>query len=277
MTCVVRSPDKWTKPAAIAVNGVTIPRALISREVQHHPASSPVAAWTAAARALVIKELLLQEARRIDLVAEPMTDDAGRRETEQEASIRALIEHEVRTPEPDEDSCRRYHMQNRQRFRSADIYEASHILFAARADDPQAYPRARNDAQIALAALQDSPDAFADLARLHSTCPSGARGGNLGQITAGDTTPEFEQALFALAPGAMSAQPVATRYGHHIIRLDGKHPGRELPYELVADRIADYLRESVRRRATAQYIACLVSQAEIEGIDLAGREALRVH
>ncbi len=50
-----------------------------------------------------------------------------------------------------------------------------------------------------------------------------------------------------------------------------------LPYEVVADRIADYLRDSVRRRADAQYIARLVTAAKIEGIELTGADALRVH
>jgi len=46
---------------------------------------------------------------------------------------------------------------------------------------------------------------------------------------------------------------------------------------VVAGRIADYLKESVRRRADAQYVARLISAANIEGVDLAGAEALRVH
>ncbi len=50
-----------------------------------------------------------------------------------------------------------------------------------------------------------------------------------------------------------------------------------LPYEAVAKRIAEYLRESVRRRADAQYVARLASAAHIEGIDFASAEALRVH
>ena len=75
----------------------------------------------------------------------------------------------------------------------------------------------------------------------------------------------------------MCEAPVATRYGFHIIRLDRKHDGRLLPYEVVAGRIADYLRESVRLRADAQYVARLVSAAKIEGIELAGADALRVH
>jgi peptidyl-prolyl cis-trans isomerase C len=276
MTCTVRTPGTFTRPAAIKVNGVAIPRAAISREVQHHPASSPIAAWMAAARALAVKELLTQEAQRTNVAAEPLTDSGGRRETEQEAAIRALIERDVITPEPDEDSCRRYYAQNLKRFRSPDIFEVSHILFAARVDETEAYAAARSKAEEALAVLRERPESFADLARMHSACPSGELGGNLGQITTGDTTPEFEQAVLAMEPGTFSAEPVATRYGHHVIRLDNRHPGRELPYDLVADRIADYLRESVRRRATAQYIARLVSAAQIEGLDLAGREAMQV-
>jgi peptidyl-prolyl cis-trans isomerase C len=83
--------------------------------------------------------------------------------------------------------------------------------------------------------------------------------------------------MLALAPGALCAEPVATRYGFHIVRLERKHAGRTLPYEAVAERIADYLRESVRRRADAQYIARLVSAAQIEGIALADAESMRVH
>jgi peptidyl-prolyl cis-trans isomerase C len=49
----------------VRINGVTIPRDLIAREVQHHPSRTPVEAWKAAARALAVRELLLQEARRL--------------------------------------------------------------------------------------------------------------------------------------------------------------------------------------------------------------------
>ena len=80
-----------------------------------------------------------------------------------------------------------------------------------------------------------------------------------------------------MRPAQLCAAPVETRYGFHIIRLDRKIEGRVLPYEIVAERIADYLRESVRRRADAQYIARLVSAAKIEGIELAGANDMRVH
>ena len=128
-----------------------------------------------------------------------------------------------------------------------------------------------------LAELRERPESFAELAERISACSSAAQGGNLGQITAGQTTPEFERALKALEPGSLCAEPVATRYGFHIIRLERRVEGRELPFEAVAAQIADYLAESVRRRAIAQYVARLASRAEITGIDLAGAEAHRVH
>lgn len=265
------------KPVPVCVNGVTIARHAIVREMQHHPAGKPIAAWQQAARALVIRELLLQRARHLGLSPEPVSDDEGRRETDEEALMRGVVEREVTVPEPDEETCRRYYERNSARFRSPDIYEASHILFAALPADREAYAQARADAAAVLATLQENPESFATLAQAYSRCPSGAQGGNLGQLTKGQTTPEFEQAMLRLAPGALCAEPVETRYGFHIIRLERKHDGRILPFEVVAERIADYLRDSVAHRAQAQYIARLASAAQIEGIELAGADALRVH
>ena len=112
--------------------------------------------------------------------------------------------------------------------------------------------------------------------RQHSF-PRTQHGGNLGQLGRGDTVPEFEKALFRTGPTGLLRELVKTRYGFHIVRLEQKHDGRILPYELVADRIADYLTESVRRRAHAQYIARLASAATIEGIALGDAEAHRVN
>lgn len=261
------------QPKTVSVNGIVVARDAIAREAQYHPAVRPIEAWQAAARALVVRELLLQEARRLGLAAEPRSDGEGRRETEDEALIRAVHEREVVTPEPDTATCRRYYEQNRDAFRSETLYEASHILFAARRDQASAYEEARALAEMAVSELMQSPSRFEEFARMKSACPSALQGGNLGQISKGQTTPEFERALRALAPGETTRQPVETRYGFHIIRLDRRIDGERLPFELVAGRIADYLRECVTRRATAQFIARLVSRAEIAGIELAGAQA----
>lgn len=276
MTCAVRD-HIVPKGKGVRVNGVPISRAEIAREIQHHPAKTPAAAWTAAAQALAIRELLRQEARRLGLAGAPLSDSEGRRETEDEAAMRALIDREVETPTPDEAACRRYYDNNRARFRSADIFEAAHILIAADARDPAAYGEARDKAAAIAARLRQAPAEFDALARMQSACPSAAQGGNLGQITAGQTTPEFEAALQRLVPGTITPEPVATRYGFHVIRLDRRIDGRLVPFEAVAERIAGYLEDRVERLALAQYVARLASRAAIDGVTLADAEALLVH
>ncbi|ACL57109.1 peptidylprolyl isomerase [Methylobacterium nodulans] len=274
--CSIRTVPTAPK-VPIRVNGVTISRAVISREVQNHPAPTPVAAWRAAALALVLREALAQEARRLGIRAEPATDAEGRRETEEEAGMRALVEREAVVPEPTEEECRRYYERNRARFRAPDLVEASHILFAARKDDATGYELARLNARTVVAMLKADPDTFEELARVHSACPSAELGGSLGQVTTGQTTPEFEAALLGMRPGETSSEPVETRYGFHVIRLGRRIDGCTLPFEAVRQRIAEYLSEAVRRRAQAQYVARLLAQARIEGIEIPAPGALNVH
>lgn len=276
MNCSARE-TLLPKHDQVSVNGVPIPRNVIAREVQYHPSQSPIKAWRAAAQALVVRELLLQEARRIGVSAVRLEDGNGRKETEEESLIRALIEQEVVTPQPDTETCRRYYNNNRNRFRSVDLFEAAHILIAALPSDARGYASARAVAADLIARLEEHPEEFADLARTHSACPSAAQGGSLGQVSSGQTTPEFERALKALAPGGITPVPVETRYGFHIVRLDRRIDGQELPFEAVEQRIAEYLADSVRQRATAQFIARLVSTATVTGIDLPGAGEHRVN
>jgi len=264
-------------PAPITVNGTIIPRSAITREVQYHPAPTVAESWRLATEALVLRALLLDEARALDLSAEPQTDEKGRRETDEEALIRALIARQVVVPAPTGPELRRYYDANRAKFRAEELVEVRHILVAADAKDQAAYDRARAKAEALAASLAAAPDSFAALARDYSDCASSGEGGFLGQLTPAETTPEFAAAVEGLAEGETTTRPVATRYGFHLIRLERRIPARTLPFDAVAARIADYLGERARRTATAQYLARLVSAAEITGITLAGAEAHRVH
>jgi peptidyl-prolyl cis-trans isomerase C len=256
------------RPGVIAVNGTIVSRDDIAREAQNHPSSKPFESWRAAARALVIRELLLQEARRSNIAAEPAVDDDGRRETEDEALIRELIESQVKAPQSDETARRRYYEQNRARFRSAALFEAAHILLPAAAGDRAGRGQQLELARLLLSELAHAPEKFPELARAHSACPSATQGGNLGQIGPGQTVPEFESALAAMEPGSISRQPVESRYGFHIIRLGRKIEGKDLPLELVDDRIAEYLTDRAYHDALYSYIRWLAIHATITGLDL---------
>ena len=245
----------------ITVNGVEITDAAILAEMRHHPAPSREIAEYSAKLALVARELLLQEAARLDI--------AG---ADEEERIAALVEREVEIPEPDEASCRRFFESNRQRFRAGDLFEISHILCAAPPDDVGARAEARSRAENAVSQLGNGGN-FAELAAQLSDCPSKQTGGNLGQIGLGQTVPEFEQALFEMREGETSRQPVESRFGFHVIRLHRKIEGRPQEYDMVRDRIAGYLRESVHRQAVSRYLALLIGRATIGGIDLLGSDS----
>jgi parvulin-like peptidyl-prolyl isomerase len=58
---------------------------------------------------------------------------------------------------------------------------------------------------------------FEELAKKFSKCPSGQRGGDLGEFGKGKMVAAFEEAAFALQVGEVSP-PVPTRFGYHLIQ-----------------------------------------------------------
>lgn len=58
---------------------------------------------------------------------------------------------------------------------------------------------------------------FEELAQKFSKCPSGKRGGDLGEFGRGRMVQPFDEAAFALSVGQIS-QPVRTRFGYHLIQ-----------------------------------------------------------
>ncbi len=246
---------------AIRVNDRCIDEDEILREMQYHPAGNAGEARRAAAEWLVIRALLLDRAGRIGIDA---SDEA--------AAIGAAIEREVDIPAPEEAECRRYYDNNPSRFRSPDLVEAAHILLPARPDDEDGRARAEARAGELIALLSASPERFGEIARAQSACDSRRNEGRLGQLSRGDTAPEMETFLFNLEDGQLSPVPVKTRYGVHVVRVDKRVEGRALPYEAVAAKIADYLKEASWRRAFRQYVQLLAGSARISGFDIAAAE-----
>ncbi|MES1924180.1 peptidylprolyl isomerase [Salinisphaera sp. T31B1] len=59
---------------------------------------------------------------------------------------------------------------------------------------------------------------FAELAREHSTCPSGRKGGDLGTFGRGQMVPEFDEVVFS-APVNEVQGPVKTQFGYHLLEV----------------------------------------------------------
>lgn len=62
---------------------------------------------------------------------------------------------------------------------------------------------------------------FAALAKANSTCPSSARGGDLGSFGPGQMVPEFDRVVFS-APVGVVQGPVKTQFGYHLLEVTSR-------------------------------------------------------
>lgn len=254
----------------VVVNDETIPSAAIAAEAQNHtgPKDKPDIAWRKAAQALVIRALLLQEAKRRGLTPDPLELAPNRFETEDEAQIRALLDEALAIDPVAEDAVRAEWERGPDRYRSVPLWDVSHILCACDPRDDAERGLAEARAVALLARLDGDAEGFAAAAH-ESDCGSKASGGHLGQLGPGDTVPEFEAALRTLTEGGISSEPVLSRHGWHIIRLNASAPGQVLPYETVRPKIADALEKAAWARASREFVETLAQGAQITGASLA--------
>lgn len=250
----------------VKVNGVEIEPDAIAQEIQHHPATDGETAWREAARALVIRELLLQEARHLKIKFEYEQDELGRRETDEEAMARALLEQQIIPATAGDAECRRYYEGHTERFRTPDLFEPSHILLEPKGDTEKNWIAAEDEARVIAAEVGNNPQLFAVAAREFSKCPTAHQDGSLGQIRRGELVEPIQKVLESLDEGTTGQIPVRSRFGVHLLHLHRRIDGNTLPYEVVKDKIADMLEARAWAVAAATYAAELARNAEVEGV-----------
>lgn len=59
---------------------------------------------------------------------------------------------------------------------------------------------------------------FADVARQHSSCPSGRQGGELGTFGPGQMVKEFDEVVFSGELNTVLG-PVQTQFGYHLLEV----------------------------------------------------------
>ncbi|HEY6897755.1 MAG TPA: peptidylprolyl isomerase [Rhodocyclaceae bacterium] len=241
-------------PDWITVNGERISEDIIAATAEDEYAGAPNPR-EAATRALVVHTLLRQRAAALQIEAENL-EDALEQLLEQELALQTVADEEVQ----------RYFEANREIFRSGDLFQVRHILFdTVNGENRDAKLR---EAEDALIQLKQDPEEFVRVAAAASTCPSGKDGGQLGQLSQGSVVPEFWAALANHGKTGLLPHLVETRFGHHIILIEHCAISEPLPFEVVQAKIRQFLTARMEQISYQQYVAQLIANAKITGIDL---------
>lgn len=216
-------------------------------------------------------ELLRQAAIECQLLAvdDPVPVDGAISE-QASAAIEQLLEQQLKVPEADEYACRRYYEANPARFESGETVAMRHILFAVTPGVVVAALRKR--AEACLIDLRcESPgegDRFSQVAAELSNCPSGAGGGQLGNLQQADCAPEFAREIFGKPEVGVLPRLIHSRFGFHVVEVLGRDAGTLPPYEQVQAAVAQALHRQGFATALRQYLQVLAGEARLVGIDL---------
>ena len=108
--------------------------------------------------------------------------------------------------------------------------------------------------------------AFAEAAKEHSTGPSGPNGGDLGYFTAGAMVKPFSDSAFAMQAGDVSAAPVQTEFGWHLIKVEDRRTQPQPTLDEMREQISQDLTQTV----ATEILDGLRGTAEVEKFDIEG-------
>lgn len=182
-----------------------------------------------------------------------------RRQLGQSKLINIKVRSQVKLSE---DEVKRRYAEQAAMERGEEEVRASHILVSVAADAPAAQvEEARRRAEAIAAQARGGAD-FDGLARAGSDGSSKTDGGDLGWFRRGEMVPELEKAAFALQAGEVS-DPVRTRFGWHVLKVQERRTTAARPFEQVATEIREKLFREEMERQTQRYLEELKKNAVI--------------
>jgi peptidyl-prolyl cis-trans isomerase D len=172
-----------------------------------------------------------------------------------ETRVRGFLE----TREPE---ARTLYSEHPERYDVRERVRARHILLRLERDAPEArVEEVRATAEGLLGQLREG-------AQEASEDPgSRDQGGDLGLFERGKMVKPFEDAAFALEPGALS-DIVRSDFGLHIIRVEEHQQAQRTPFEAVREELAREILEGEAARAAARALAETIATSMSEGRSL---------
>jgi peptidyl-prolyl cis-trans isomerase C len=250
----VTTPEvKTTEPtkALAIVNGVSLPPVFANfvRQGRMNRGGAPESLTDEAIRdAVITAELLSQEAMRKGLDKGP-TLVAAMEFQKKEMLSQALIEDFVRSHPISEEAIKTEYNNAKTKAGETE-YRTRHILV-----------NSEKEAKDIIAKLTAGKKAkFEDLAKKESKDPSAGNGGDLGWTLPANLVPEFASAMIKLKKSEVSKEPVQTKFGWHVIRLEETRKLDFPTFEKLKNRIGNQMQQIQLRK----YVQELRAGAKIE-------------
>lgn len=117
-----------------------------------------------------------------------------------------------------DEELKKYYEDHKEHFNTPMQMTASHILVDTEEEALKALERINNG------------EAFEEVAKEISKCPSKDQGGSLGTFGPGQMVKEFDEVCQEIETGKLS-EPVKTQFGYHIIKVDERKEPSTISFE----------------------------------------------
>jgi peptidyl-prolyl cis-trans isomerase C len=242
------------------VNGVPITESDLQRaedELDPRFARLPEDKRRIAALSAMIEIRLLADKAEKEGLGETEDFKARMEFLRQRALHSAFIETDVAGTITDKEVRERYDRQIASTPPANEV-RARHILVAT-----------REEAEEVIHEL-DAGGEFAEIAKEKSKDGTAKDGGDLGYFGPGQMVEPFEKAAFALNVGDYTTEPVQTRFGWHVIKVEDKRTQQPPPF----DEVKSQIRAAMIREKYLAEVAKIRDAAEIDVKDETLRNAL---
>lgn len=215
------------------VNGKPVPKARVDALMQQVSRSGqqlPPDIETRVKDEVVMREIYMQEAEKRGLAGS--AEYKQQMEMARQQILIGVLFEDYRKKNPVTDADAKAEYEKFKAANSGTEYRARHILVE------------KEEEAKALIKQINGGAKFEDVARKSSKDPgSAANGGDLDYAAPGSYVPEFSQAMVKLKKGEMTAEPVKSQFGWHIIKLEDSREAQFPPFEEVKPQIQQRLQQ----------------------------------
>lgn len=180
---------------------------------------------------------------------------------------RKWVEEQIKgkAAEPTDPEAKEFYEKNPQHFEQPETVRASHILFLLKPDDsPEKVTATLKKAEAAI--VRAKKEDFTKLAGELSEEPGAKeRGGDLNFFPRkGAMVEPFAEAAFKLKKDEVTAEPVRTEFGYHVIKVTDRKEATKHPFDEAKPKIVAYLAGEKKKAAIDGVIAGMRAKADVK-------------